>query len=464
MTRKEPGARPGSYGQLHSRIARILAALSPTGPARFRPRSVAVLPMADLSREKDQEYFCDGITEELTNALAKFEGLSVASRTSAFQFKNTTCDIGEIGRRLNVDTVLEGSVRKEENTLRITAQLIDVATGYHVWSERFDREMSDVFAVQDEITASIVSALQVSLGAGKQDAIQKLHTRNVQAYDFYLRGRKYFWDQTGKSLEMACHMLRRAIEIDPEYALAHASLADSCSFMHMYVECRAEYLAEADTASAHALELAPSLAEAHISRGLAMDLAGREGESVRHFENAIQLSPALFDAHYLFGRACISQGKMERAARLFEQAQTLRPDSYLPGQMLRMVYERLGRHAEAEAVSRRTLALVEHALEFDPDDTRTLYTGANIAAFVGDKHLSLTWAQRILAPGRSDPAVLYNVACVYSLLGEIKDAIDLLRSAVDAGFAHRSWMENDTDLDPLRSQTEFQNILESIPD
>jgi len=464
MTEKEPAARPESYGQLGKKIEDLLTESAHLARGVHRARSIAVLPMTDLSREKDQEYFCDGIAEEIINALVKIEDLSVASRISSFQFKDVVCDISEIGRRLSVDSVLEGSVRKEGNTLRITTQLIDAATGYHLWSERYDREIGDVFAVQDEITESVVDALAGSLRSQDQGAIQRLHTRNVEAYDFYLRGRNYFWGLTGRSLEMARQMMTRATEIDPDYALAFAGLADCFSVLLMYFEeGQAELLEKGIRASTRALELGPDLAEAHVSRGLVLDLAGQHNESGKHFQTAIRLSPGLFDAHYLYGRACLSQGNMEKAGRCFEKAAAIRPDSYLPLQLLRMVYEGIGQPAEAEAAARRALTLIERTLEINPDDIRALYTGAQNAARVGENDLGSEWAQHARALAADDVAVLYNLACFYSLAGDLEEAMDLFAESVVKGYAHRSWAEYDSDLDPIRDHPRFDETFQKIP-
>jgi serine/threonine protein kinase/Flp pilus assembly protein TadD len=462
MTAKEPASRPESYGQLDARIGQLLAQIDPVGLVRSSPHSIAVLPMCDLSRDGDQDHFCEGLSEEIINALARVRDLSVASRTSAFRFKGASSDIREIGRRLSVNTVLEGSVRTVGDRLRVTAQLVDVATGFHIWSERYDRKLHDVFAVQDDITARIVDALKISLTSQELVAIRGTHAHNVQAFDFYLRGRKYFWEQTGPSLKIARNMLQRAIDIEPDYALGHSALADSCSFLYMYVDSRSEYLDEANRASLRALEIDPELPEAHISRGLALDLAGRHEESVQQFDVAIVANPNSFDAYYLYGRACIPHGEPEKAARLFERAHEVRPDSYLAPQMLRMVYERLGRHGEAAAIAHRTLALVERTLEVAPDDARALYTGAQNAVLIGKKDLGLCWTRHLLATNPDDPAVLYNAACVYSLAREVDEAIAVLRKAVECGFAHRAWAEHDTDLDPLRSHPGFERILDSI--
>src|SRR5688572_32166505 len=273
-------------------------------------KSVAVLPFTNMSADPDNEYFTDGMAEEIINALNKVQSLRVAARTSSFAFKGKNEDVGEIGRKLKVSTVLEGSVRKMGNRLRITAQLVNVADGYHLWSERYDREMEDVFAIQDDISQAIVKALRVILSEGEKKQIEKARAENVQAYDYYLRGRQYFHHFRRKSLEYARQMFNKAIEIDREYARAYAGVADSCSMLYTYFDAREFNLKQADIASHKALELEPELAEAHVARGLAVSLSKRFDEAEREFEIAMKLDPKLFEAPYWYGRALQSAGRL----------------------------------------------------------------------------------------------------------------------------------------------------------
>ncbi|HEY0242107.1 MAG TPA: protein kinase, partial [Gemmatimonadaceae bacterium] len=277
-------------------------------------KSVAVLPFTNMSADAENEYFTDGMAEEIINALNKVQSLRVAARTSSFAFKGKNEDVGEIGRKLKVSTVLEGSVRKMGNRLRITAQLVNVADGYHLWSERYDREMEDVFAIQDDISQAIVKALKVILSEGEKKQIEKVRAENVQAYDYYLRGRQYYQIHR-KSLEYARQMFNRAVETDPEYARAYAGVADCCSLLYMYFDARESNIRQADMASAKALELEPDLAEAHVARGLAISLSKRFSEAETEFETAMKLDPKLFEAAYWFGRALESEGRFQEAAK-----------------------------------------------------------------------------------------------------------------------------------------------------
>src|SRR5436853_2544794 len=235
-------------------------------------KSIAVLAFVNMSNDPENEFFSDGIAEEIINALTKIKALRVAARTSSFAFKGKNEHIGEVGRKLKVHTVLEGSVRKAGNRLRVTAQLINVADGYHLWSERYDRELEDVFEIQDEIAENIVRALRVVLGEDEKRALEKTPTENVQAYEYYLRGRQFFHQLRRTSLQYARRMFDRAIEIDANFARAHAGIADCCSFLYMYWDGSKANLEAADASSQRALELDPASAEAHTSRGVAWSL------------------------------------------------------------------------------------------------------------------------------------------------------------------------------------------------
>jgi serine/threonine protein kinase/tetratricopeptide (TPR) repeat protein len=422
--------------------------------------SVAVLPFADMSAEKDQEYFCEGIAEELINGLGRIENLRVTSRTSSFQFKETSLDVRDIGQRLDVGTILEGSVRKAGNRVRITVQLVNVSDGYRLWSDRYDREMKDIFAIQDEIAESIVGALEVTLSPKERRALQNVATRDVEAYEYYLKGRKYFYQMNEKAFEFARQMYGRAIEIDPVYALAYTGIADCCSFLYQYADSSPANLRGAEEASRKALDLDPDLAEAHASRGLALSLGGTFEEAEAEFEEALRRDARLYEAFYFYGRACLAHGRYERAAELFEKACEVRPESYEAPSFLEQALRGLGAPKErVEKASRRTVELVERHVELNPDDARALYLGGGCLLTLGDRERAMEWGRRARAIDPGDPMILYNVACLFSQAGETEPAVEALESAVDAGFGHREWIEHDSDFDPLRENPRFQELL-----
>jgi serine/threonine protein kinase/Tfp pilus assembly protein PilF len=435
---------------------------SPLTPGGTAVKSIAVLPFNNMSSDPEGDFFADGIAEEIINALSKIKALKVSSRTSSFTFKGKNEDIREIGRRLQVNTILEGSVRKAGKRLRLTAQLINASDNAQLWAERYDRELEDVFAIQDEIATSIVAALRVVLSDDEKKAIEK-PTANVEAYGFYLRGRQYFHQHRRKSHEYARQMFERAIELDPSYALAHAGVADCCSFLYQYFDASPANLRRADAASRRALELAPSLAEAHASRGLAVSLSGRFVVSDTEFEMAMRLDPKSFEAAYFYARSCVAQGKNEEAAKWYERAIAVRPDDYAALALLATTYQALGRNEVSIQMSRRAYDTARKHLELTPDDPRALYMGAMSLTALGETDKARDWNRRALDMDPDDPSVLYNIACAFALEGQTKEAILTLQKAVDNGFGHWKWIEHDADLDALRSDPEFIALLARKP-
>ena len=425
-------------------------------------KSIAVLPFSNMSADAENEYFTDGMAEEIINALSKIQTLRVTSRTASFAFRGKSEDIAEIAQKLKVSTFLEGSVRKIGNRIRVTAKLVNVADGYQLWSERYDREMEDVFAIQDDISQAIVKALRVILSEDEKKAIGKARTVNVEAYDYYLRGRQLIHQLNRKSLETARKMFRRAIEIDPEYALAHAGLADCSSILYMKVDARESNLIQGDTASQKALELDPDLAEAHVARGLAVSLRKNFDEAEREFETAMRLDPKLFDAAYYFARARMSQGRFADAAKLFERASVLRPEDYQAPGFLAQAYASMGMKPEQMAALARAVRLVEERLELVPDDTRACVLGASACAAIGQTERAIALAERAIAVDPDDPMLLYNVACAYANLGKPDHALDCLESAVDKGYGHKEWIEHDSDFISIRDTPRFKSILQTM--
>ena len=434
-----------------------------SGSSATQPQpSIAVLPFTNMSADPEQEYFCDGMAEDIINDLTHVEGLRVAARTSAFAFKGKQEDIRDIGRKLNVETLLEGSVRKAGSQLRITAQLINVSDGYHLWSERYDRELEDVFAIQDEIARNIVQALKVKLSKKEKRALEKVATNDIQAYDYYLRGRKFFYRLNKMTVEFALKMFSRAIEKDPEYALAYAGKADCHSFLFMYLDSRQVNAEQSLTNSQKALELDSELAEAHAARGLALSLVERGAEAEKEFETAVRLNPMLFEACFFYARNCYLQGKLEKAMQLYKQASLANPEDYQAPILLANVYKELNLDAEAKAASRMGVEIAEKHLELNPDDVRAYCLGAGALLQIGEKEKSLEWATRALSIGPDEVGVLYNTACLFSNLGKTEEALDYLERAIENGFSLKKWLEKDSDFDLIRSHPRFQVLLKKL--
>lgn len=425
-------------------------------------RTIAVLPFVNMSGDSDNEYFSDGISEEILNLLCKLPQLKVASRTSSFAFKGKEASIPAVARELNVGTVLEGSVRRAGERVRITAQLIDAATDTHLWSETYDREMKDVFAIQDDIAHSIADALQMTLSPQERRAIQSVATDNPEAFDFYLRGRKYMYSMARHDYAHAIRMFEQAIKIDSKYALAYAGMADAYSQMYRYIEASPQSLQHAVRASEQAVALDPDSAEAHAARGLALVISELYDDADREFQSAIALNPHLFEAWFYYGLACTSQAKYEKATELYLKASEINPADYQSVVFLAQAYASLGRKQDEMRIRLSMLGTLERHIRLNPHDTRALYIGAQQFWHVGEHRRASELTEQALGQGQDEPMVLYNVACLYTTQGNHERAIELLEKAVDKGFGDRAWIEHDSDLDPLHESPRFQALLARI--
>ena len=419
--------------------------------------SVAVLPFADLSPAHDQEYFCDGLAEELTAALARLKGVRVASRTSSFQFRGSGMDVRTIGERLGVGAMLEGSVRRAGERLRVTVQLVNAVDGLQLWSERFDRQMEDVFAIQEEIAESVARALRLVLTQHDRDALQARRTTSLDAYELYLRARQIL--NSLRNLRMTLPLLEKAIELDPDFALAHATLAEVSHWLYAWFGARNEDMVRAEAASQRALALAPDLAEVHVARGAALALTRRWEDSAVEFNTAIRLNPQLWEAYWLFGRMRFTEGRHGDAEQLWTTAMKVRPEDYQAPLLLSMIYHEGGRSAEVEASQRKGIELARRQLARDPGDLRAMYLCAGALVDRGQRDEGLRLLDRAIEMADQEPSVLYNAACVYAKCGEVEKALSALESCIQVGWVNREWMAQDSDFESIRSHPRFQALL-----
>jgi adenylate cyclase len=291
---------------------------------RTRP-SVAVLPFENLSRDPDRDYFGEGIAEDLITDLSKISGLQIAGRRTTFASRQTARDAVETSARLQVGHVLEGSVRHAGNRIRITARLVDGATGVQVWAERYDRTLDDIFAVQDDITNQIVTALKVKLLPTEKEALARTPTNNIEAYGDYLRGLELLASHVKPSYTLARRMFVRAVELDPNFARALAGIAECDCDLYMHFDGQVSF-DDVLATTERALQLEPDLASAHASRGVALLATDRAEEAERSFQHAIAAEPDYAMAHYFYGRACVLLGRKQEAVRLLRRAADLAPD------------------------------------------------------------------------------------------------------------------------------------------
>jgi TolB-like protein/Flp pilus assembly protein TadD len=424
--------------------------------------SIAVLPFADLSEHGDQVYFCQGIAEEILNALCKVAKLRVASRVTAFRFDGTNADVTEIGEKLNVQTVLEGSVRKSGDQLRITAQLVTTADGYHLWSRQYDRRLEDVFEIQAEIADSIVNALSLTLRRRGDDSVTKADPR---AYDLFLRGQGYFAKHSAEDTVYARQMFEKALEVDPEFGRAWAGLAYTYGFEYMYFNASEVNRDEALRTSQQALKLASGLAESHISAGIANCMVQNYESAEAEFEQAIELDPESYDAWYFFGRSKVHEGDLERAIGLFERAAKVRPEDYQSMLLLPQLYHSLGDRKRELDSARRGIERARAVLELNPDDNRALNMGAFALVRLGKVAEGDEWMQRSLQKAPNDSIVHYNAGCFYALAGDIDKSLDCLEQCRFAvGNLNKEWLSHDSDLENVRDHPRFLRLLASFTD
>ncbi len=421
--------------------------------------SIAVLPFVDMSPEQDQAYFCEGIAEEILNALTQFESLRVVSRMSSFRYGGATGDVQAIGRKLDARAILEGSVRKQGDKLRVTAQLINVADGYHLWSKTFDRGLEDIFAIQDEIANSIGESLLQTLVPVTTTACC-----DVTAYEFYLRGRQFLNRFRRVDIEHARQMFHQAIQRDPDYAAAWAGYADTYSLDIMYADPDPEYHDKAWEASKKALELGPDSAEAHSSAGLAHLVREEFDDAERELHLAIELNPTLFEPYYYFARTRFHQGDMDMAAEWFAKAASVNPDDYQSRLLRVQILRGEGLIEQAEAEAREAIEVVERHLEWHPDDLRALHLGAGSLILLGQVERADRWLRRALEIDPTDSILLYNVACNYATLGRVEESLDYLERAVTHGIASAGWMRNDKDLESLHGHPRYEALLSRVSD
>ncbi len=438
-------------------------------PARHRSSashqaSIVVLPFNNMSGDPSQDYFSDGITEDIITDLSKISSLFVVARNTAFTFKGTHVEVDQVANRLGVQYVLEGSVRKSLERVRINAQLIDGRTGGHVWAERYDRATKDIFDLQDEISHAIVDAMRLKLLPGEAANIAQRDTGNPEAYRYYLMGRAYFLrGHTKRMLHLARRMFAKALEFDKNYARSIAGIAD----------CNSHLLDTGDTStsteeilrlSEEALALDSNLAEAHSSRGLALYTAGRYEEADQSFQRAIELNPELFEARLFYGRNCFNQKRYEQAVELFEQASNLRQDDFRALGLAAMCYRSLGHKDASVATARRALARVEKAVVERPDDADAMSFGAGLLGFLGEADRTHDWADKAAIIEPDDMYMQYNLACAYAELGDVERALDRLEQAMAMNplKSLQQYMENDSDLDVVRGHPRYVRLLERL--
>ena len=424
--------------------------------------SIAVLPFNNMSGDPEQEYFSDGITEDIITDLSKISGLFVVGRNTSFAYKGKTIQLQQVAAEMGVKFLLEGSVRKVGERVRVTGQLIDGASGGHVWADRFDRDLTDIFAIQDEITKTIVDQLKIRLLPEEKKAIAQAPTGNVEAYTSYLKGREYYHYMTKRFLRLARQMFTKATELDQDFARAYAGIANcDARLIGMFGEpIPAE---EILAVTAKALALDPNLAEAHAAHGEALAVINRRDEARIAFERALQLDPNSFEANYSFARFCFRTDEHERAVLLYKRALELQPDDSQAPLMLSLTLDALGREDEANEYGRLGIKRAEEQLRLHPESSRPAQLGGVVLAKLGEIERGKEWMKRALEIDPDDRLALYNAACLWARIGEPDRAIDFLeRWSKGVAVETREWIKHDPDMHTLRDHPRYAKMIESM--
>lgn len=424
--------------------------------------SICVLPFANMSGEAEQEYFSDGISEDIITDLSKVSALGVIARNTAFQFKGKSVDVPQVARQLKVSHVLEGSVRKAGGRVRITAQLIDGASGEHVWADRYDRDLNDIFALQDEISQAIVGALKLKLLPEEKRAIERRGTGNVEAYELFLLARQFHRTGSERMKPLILRLCKRAVALDANFAQAWALMAaaESEGFQRQVPGFSFE---SARAAAERAIALAPQLAEAHAALGEVLLRAGLDtSASQAAIEAALKLDPNSFEARLFAGYLRLAQKRFPESIEHFEAAIALDPNAYQPAGMVLQVYAASGEEGQALMAAHRSLALCEKILQLEPDHGGALGFIVSALVHLNESERAREWARRATLFDPDNLRMHYNVACSMAVLGDGETAIALLQDLlpkVHGGWV--SWMRSDTDLDSIRDDPRFIALIEA---
>uniref|UniRef100_A0A832MM23 non-specific serine/threonine protein kinase n=1 Tax=Eiseniibacteriota bacterium TaxID=2212470 RepID=A0A832MM23_UNCEI len=426
--------------------------------ARAAERSIAVLYFENLSGVKEDEYFRDGITEDIITELSKIRGLNIFSRPTVLAYRDRAVTPAQIGQQLNAAYVLAGSLRRAGSRLRINAQLVDTRTDFPLWSERYDREMQDVFEVQDEIARKIAEALRITLSPQEQEALAAKPTASLQAYDLFLRGKSYARRLTRQDLEFALQMFENACALDPNFAHAYAAIANASAQVHMNYGRDAASLARSVAAAGRAVALAPELPESQVAQAWVHLAHGRYDEAVRLVRQAIARRPDAEGAYYLLCRAWFATGHFAEIVACADVAIEASGEDYNVYVPIVNALASLGKHDALRNLRTRRITAMEAHLKTVPEDARGRVLLANDYADEGRTGDALRELNLAVTLRSNDANVLYNAACAYCKLNSKAQGLDTLRKAWEAGFKDADWARRDTDLELLHGEPEFDRL------
>ncbi|HTO77611.1 MAG TPA: protein kinase [Thermoanaerobaculia bacterium] len=427
-------------------------------PARAAEKSVAVLYLENLSGVKEDEYLRDGVTEDIITELSKIKGLKIFSRPTVLAYRDKQVTPAQIGQQLGAAYVLGGSLRRAGTRLRINAQLVDTHTDFPVWSERYDREMQDVFELQDEIARKIAEALRITLTRQEEEALAAKPTENLQAYDLYLRGKSYARRLTRQDLEFALQMFENAVSVDSGFALAHAAIANACAQYHYHYEREKKWLDRAVAASQRASALSKNTPEVLVAEGWILYAEGKYDQASRCVRQAIDRKADCEGAYYLLGRTLFAAGRYQEVVDIAEDGIAASGEDYNVYVPITNALGALGKGEARTAFVQRRTQFFEAHLKKIPEDARARVLLANDYAEVGRSEDAKREVSLAMALRPNEATVLYNAACLFCHLDQKADAMDALRRAWEAGFKDPSWTRRDPDLEKLHGDPEFERL------
>jgi len=430
-----------------------------TSSQKDKKKAIAVLPFDNISPDQDSDYFSDGLTDEIIANLARLKDMRVISRTTSIQYKKTNKDIKTIGRELGARYIMEGSVRKFHDNLRITAQLIDVETDEQLWVGTYKGTLADVFDIQEQVSKQIVDALMVKLSPTEKVVLTKRPTLNHEAFDCYLRARDFLYHFNRNSLSFSVQLFRKAIELDPRYADAYAGLAHSYAASYQFIERNETLLDKAIELSLKALMYDNSLPEAYDSLSLAYYNKGLFDEGIVASKKAIEIDQNNFLGYWILGRIYVAIDKIKEAIDNFNKVAELNPDFYSVYGDLQIAYSQLGDKEKYKETLYKGLKAYERYLSQHPDDARAHMYLATDLVQVGRIEEAKIEAKKALELSPGDPLMLYNAGCFYAQMGEKNLAIDSIRNAIATGYAEFEWLKRDSDLESIKNEPEFLELI-----
>src|SRR5579862_954416 len=432
-------------------------AVTSVAPKAAAGKSVAVLYFENQSGAKEDEYFRDGITEDIVTELLKIKQLNIFPRSEMIVFRDKAVTALQVGQQLGAAYVLEGSIRRAGNRVRITAQLVEASTRHSVWAERYDRQLEDVFAIQEEIARSIAQAMRITLTPQEEKTMARKPTENPLAYDFYLRGRSY---TRRENIDYGLQMFEQAIQLDPNFALAHSGIANLCALIYETREQNNKWIERGFDACNRATALAPDLPELLVAHAHLCYVQKKYEEAILLAWRAIERKADCEGSWNILGRAYFASGRNEDAVALVERALEACGDDYNTYVPYTNAMEKLGRKKEAESLRGRMCKVLRQQLELVPEDVRArILLASTLAYFEQDADESIRHLQTAVALRPGDANILYNAACAYGLLGKQAEALETIKRAFAVGYGNPNWAANDSDLDCLHDNPEFRKLV-----